>query len=148
MDGIWLGVMGRTGESIIGTPQGVVKAFTVKRRPVEERWSLDDIHNMRGTPGKPNPDANDQRIPVRIRVPETPIKNKEETISAPRGIRTEKKDFDKHGYTPGCEGCRRMKDGGERRSHTAKCRERMMKAMSEDDEGKERMKNRGCQSIR
>ena len=33
MDGIWLGVKGRTGESIIGTPDGVVKAYTVKRRP-------------------------------------------------------------------------------------------------------------------
>ena len=34
IDCIWLGVRGRTEESIIGTPQGVVNAFTVKRRPV------------------------------------------------------------------------------------------------------------------
>ena len=38
MDGIWLGIKGRTGESIIGTAEGVVKAFTVRRRPKEERW--------------------------------------------------------------------------------------------------------------
>ena len=33
MDGIWMGVKGRTGEHIIGTSEGVVKAYTVKRRP-------------------------------------------------------------------------------------------------------------------
>ena len=47
MDGIWLGIKGRTGENIIGTAQGVVKAHTVKRRPKEERWSLDEIHALR-----------------------------------------------------------------------------------------------------
>ena len=60
----------------------------------------------------------------------------------PRGIRTEKRDFDKHGYTEGCEGCIRMKHGGERRSHSAKCRDRMLKAMNEDEEDRERIKKR------
>ena len=32
-DGVWLGIRGRTGERIIGTPEGVVKAWSVKRRP-------------------------------------------------------------------------------------------------------------------
>ena len=37
MNGIWLGIKGRTGEHIIGTERGIVKAYTVKRRPEEER---------------------------------------------------------------------------------------------------------------
>ena len=57
---------------------------------------LEDIHNMRGTPGKPVPGVNDQRIPVRVRVPEKPIKASEEPESSTRGVGTEKKDFDKH----------------------------------------------------
>ena len=142
INGGWLGINGRTGEHIIGTPDGIVKAYTVKRRPQEERWSLEDIHKVRGTPGEPNPGVNDPRIPVRIRVPEEPIKEKEDQTPAPRGVRTEKRDFDKHGYTPGCEGCNRMQNGGERRSHSNKCRERMLKAMAEDEEGQEKMKKR------
>ena len=35
-----------------------------------------------------------------------------------------------------------MRDGGERRSHTPKCRERMMKAMSEDEEGREKIRKK------
>ena len=85
MSGIWLGTKGRTEEHIIGTPEGVVKAFTVKRRPVEERWSLEEAHAMKGTPGKPNPGTNDQRMPVRIRVPETPIKRSEEAGQCQEG---------------------------------------------------------------
>ena len=42
---------------------------------------------------------------MRIRVPEEPIKEKEEQPATPRRVRTERKDFDKHGYTEGCEGC-------------------------------------------
>ena len=37
MNGIWLGIKGRTGENIMGTAQGVVKAHTVRRRPAEEK---------------------------------------------------------------------------------------------------------------
>ena len=35
-----------------------------------------------------------------------------------------------------------MKNGGERRSHTAKCRDRMLKAMGADEEGREKMRKR------
>ena len=116
-----MGIKGRTGEHIIGTERGIVKAFTVKRRPEEERWSIEELNGVRGTPGKPTPGSNDARIPVRVRVPDKPIP-KEERSAIPRGVRTEKKDFDKYGYTDGCEGCIRMQTGGERRSHTQQCR--------------------------
>merc|ERR1712051_420987 len=119
----------------------VVKAYTVKRRLEEERWSLEEINNVRGTHGKPTPGSNKLRIPVRVRVPEKPIP-KEEKTSTPRGVRTEKTDFEKYGYTDGCEGCIRMQTGGERRSHTQQCRERMLKAMSDDDEGQEKMRRK------
>ena len=93
-------------------PQGVVKAHTVKRRPKEERWSLEEVHAMRGTPGRPNPSSSDPRIPVRVRTPESPIPKPQENVSAPRGVRTERGDFEKYGYTAGCEGCNRVQRGG------------------------------------
>ena len=141
MDGIWLGIKGRTGEHIIGTESGVVKAYTVKRRPEEERWSIEEVNKVRGTPGRPIPGRSEQRIPVRVRVPEKPIP-KEEGTSVPRGIRTEKRDFDKYGYTEGCERCVRMQVGGERRSHTQRCRDRTLNAVNEDEEDRERIKRK------
>ena len=44
--GIYLGVTGRTVESLIGTPDGLVKAYTVRRLPVEERWAMDDVEEL------------------------------------------------------------------------------------------------------
>ena len=35
-----------------------------------------------------------------------------------------------------------MQHGGERRSHTNKCRDRMLRAMSEDEEGREKLRKR------
>ena len=61
----------------------------MKRRPKEERWSLEEVHAIRGTPGRPNPSSNDPRIPVRVRAPEVPIQRPPEQTSAPRGVRTE-----------------------------------------------------------
>ena len=103
---------------------------------------MEEVHAIRGTPSRPNPSNSDPRIPVRVRTPENPISRPQENAPAPRGIRTERRDFEKHGYTEGCEGCIRMKHGGKRRSHSAKCRDRMMKAMNEDEEDRERIKKR------
>ena len=36
-EGIWMGHMSRTTEAVIGTKEGVVKAWAVKRRPEGER---------------------------------------------------------------------------------------------------------------
>ena len=103
--------------------------------------SIQELNGVRGTPGRPTPGMRDPRIPVRVRVPEKPIL-KEERTSNPRGVRTERRDFEKHGYSDGCEGCIRMQTGGERRSHTQQCRERMLKAMAEDEEGREKIKRK------
>ena len=35
-----------------------------------------------------------------------------------------------------------MQHGGERRSHSGKCRDRMLKAMAEDEEGQEKIRRR------
>ena len=64
---MWLGVKSRTGEHVIGTPKGTVKTFSVKRKPEEERWNMEEINKIEGTPGRPKPVKKDTRIPVRIR---------------------------------------------------------------------------------
>ena len=49
-DGIWLGLRTRSDESIIGTPNGVIKAKTVRRLPEERRWYPEDVFSVRGVP--------------------------------------------------------------------------------------------------
>ena len=44
-EGIWLGIGDETGEVIIGTNEGVVKAKDFRRRPiVKERWIREKIN--------------------------------------------------------------------------------------------------------
>ena len=69
--GIWLGVRDESGEVIIGTPDGVVKARDFKRLDLsEERWSASAIRSMRGVPWELVPGRSDDSIPVRVRLPE------------------------------------------------------------------------------
>ena len=55
---------------------------------------------------------------------------------APRRMYIRKGMYEKLGYTPGCEGCRRMKAGMAQRPHEEGCRRRMEEAMQGDEEGK------------
>ena len=49
-DGIWLGIREESGENIIGTKDGVLKARTIKRRPTkEERWGQELFDQFRGS---------------------------------------------------------------------------------------------------
>ena len=49
--GCWLGVKSETGEIIVGTPHGVVKARDFKRLgSSHERWNKDAVMAIRGTP--------------------------------------------------------------------------------------------------
>ena len=93
--GIWLGLRGRTGEHIVGTPEGVIKAFTVRRRSEDERWSGKEVNELRGTPSNPKPGTESMKIPVRIKTPETPIVEEKPSRSNPRGVRTTRAEFEK-----------------------------------------------------
>ena len=45
-EGIYLCVVGRGIESIIGTPHGLISEYTVRRMPESQRWSMDDISEI------------------------------------------------------------------------------------------------------
>jgi len=143
--GIWLGIKGRTREHIIGTDQGVIKAFTVRRRPEEEKWSLEEVSSVRGTPGNPRPGRMTMRIPVRVGDQNEPIIDKNYDRSKPRRVYLRKRDFQKHGYTAGCEGCAKLSEGrdrpGWRRPHSEDCVARMLEEMGEDEEGQRRIQD-------
>ena len=117
-DGIWLGIRGRTGEHIIGTPEGVVKAWSVRRRPDEEKWDISVVNAVKGTPARPKPGREDPIVFVRIELPRRIEPGGEQAPGIiPRRVYIKKKDYEQHGFTPGCEGCAEMQDGRGKRPH-------------------------------
>ena len=138
--GVWLGHARVSNEVLIGTRNGVVRAWAIKRVPEEERWSADEILNICGTPARPNPQMPGNDVPLHIHLPveevsglpEEPKPARAET--EPRRTYLKAKDFVKHGYTDGCEGCRRLRAGGmAARPHTEACRTRLESILREEE---------------
>ena len=69
--GVWMGVKDETGECIIGTNEGTVKARDFKRlADPTKRWDSTLVKSLQGTPWQPTPGRNDEAIPVRVRLAE------------------------------------------------------------------------------
>ena len=54
-EGIWLGVKSRTAETRVGTPGGVVKSKTIRRRIEAEIRNATAAQEITGTPWNPAP---------------------------------------------------------------------------------------------
>ena len=65
-DGVWLGLRMKSDESIVGTPNGVIKAKTVRRLPEEQRWCAEDVLSMRGVQSNPVPGVGGDHVPVDV----------------------------------------------------------------------------------
>ena len=64
--GVYLGGRMRSNESVVGTDQGVIKAFAVKRMTEKERWNLEAVKDMPGTLMGPDPNRpGGDRVPIR-----------------------------------------------------------------------------------
>ena len=63
------------------------------------------------------------------------------TTYVPRKVYLKPRDFQKHGYTPGCGGCEFLETGnGQRQNHTTECRERMEALLENDEAGQQRLR--------
>ena len=65
-DGVYLGVVTESGEIIVGNQEGVVKVRTFSVRPQGERWKLEELEKVKGTPWEPVPGRG--RIEIKSRV--------------------------------------------------------------------------------
>jgi len=124
---------------LVGTKDGVQKAWTVRRRPEAERWDHDLVANMKGTPQRMSADLPGEERPVAVDVepPEEgePDELKPSRSGGRRQLYLKKNDFERYGYTEGCEGCRKMKLG--RRApypHRRSCRDRLEDHIKENEE--------------
>ena len=136
-EGIWLGHNRASNEILIGTTEGVVKAYGVRRMPEEDRWDGEMIKKPQGTPQQPNPSKPGDHIPIRIRIEESvKLKPDEENTGRAGEIRRFRITIpmlNKYGYTEGCEGCRFKQAGLDNgRAHSVACRKRLVEALKGD----------------
>ena len=128
----------------MGTKEGIWKTRTVRRRSQEQRWSIDNISMIVGVPLKKNGENNKAVgeglkggvIKIDEGVMEDAEKKnaREVTDTAPpQAFHTKKEDYDKHGYTRGCIGCRALLTGTSRQKHSVECRRLMEKEMIDLD---------------
>ena len=139
---MWLGPATSSSETLIGTTKGVVKASAIKRFGMTEKWDINAILDMKGTPQRPDPTKPGLHIPVQIRLePEVPFSMPAmvpaRSEEGPRRAYIMKRHFKEHGYTEGCEGCGRLSAGMTKKGvHSDKCRSRMYKELGKTEKGR------------
>ena len=67
MDGIWLGIVRETHEHIIGTSRGVIKCRAIAAVEENQKFSKQDIEEVRGVPWQPVPGRRTNKIPTHIK---------------------------------------------------------------------------------
>ena len=102
----------------------------------EERWSVQSIESMQGTPWGPVPGKVDDSIHVRVRLPEEgeapqPVNPGEPNIEIKRRARITREDVIKVGFSLNCPGCTAISRKASSQNHTEACRERIEKALIE-----------------
>ena len=147
-EGVWLGILRTSSESIIGTREGVIKVRDWRRMGTHaQRWNWETFSQIRGVPWEPVPGRESLEIRSSVYIPgeDDPIPSQiKASDPAPTVIRAEKitkKDLARHGPTKYCRGCdflmnnRKKPDGkDDYRPHTPACRERFAKIWEEQSD--------------
>ena len=120
----------RSGESIIGTDEGMLRARTVHRVPTQDRWKPEAVLRLKGFLYAPNGEGE---APIGIQVdlpPRVPSNNglspqDAEVVgraSGPRRVYIRKQDVEQFGATVGCVGCEALQIGQKSVGHSEACR--------------------------
>jgi len=143
--GIWVGLRSGSPEVYVATESGVSRSRSIRRLPKEDCWDAELIKNITGTPWDLKSGVMEDHVPGE-RGPEEqpppmppPQEEEEEPV---RRMKLTKKDFDKYGHTPKCQGCRAAQLGKTAQGHTDDCRNRMEGLIGQTPEGTERLLKR------
>ena len=140
--GMFVGVLERSGEAVISTRTGCIKARTVKRLVEDSRWKADFVQNMIGTHWAPLGDDKERPVGIRIEMeePMQPIPEIPDTQIRVKRVTIKKGDLATHGYTEGCRGCNAIRRGEPPANHNEACRRRIIDAINQTPEGATRVK--------
>ena len=131
--GIFLGIREESGEIIVGTDSGCLKARAFRRRgSEEERWNKEEILNVKGAPWQPVPGGPGIELRSSVELPSVPVERTSVEIQErpfkERRFKITKKDLREQGLTIGCEGCDATLRGAVR-NHNEACRDRLSQAL-------------------
>ena len=82
-EGVYVGFNIRTGEDLVSTDRGVFRVSTVRRRPVEERWSKELLDGIVGTPAVPVAGVAGRRMPAYAKKFDGDMKKPPEFVTQP-----------------------------------------------------------------
>ena len=137
MNGVYLGKTHTSEESLVGTADGIDEARHIYGKPADQRFSMDTLKTMRGTPWNRSPGvADDEELPEFVVRPREDGANPEEAREigeqVPIILKMIKEIVGKHGYTPQCPGCINLRLGRHPRAHLESCRRHIEDALRED----------------
>ena len=141
--GVWAGVESRSGEHIVATAEGIFKVSTIKRRPADQRWSLELLQNIKGSLQEPTPGSGTRRIQAYAKqatddAPRTAAYAPAPETEEPevRAAQIKQNEVKAHGGTPGCLGCKAIIMGKGRNQHSFECRRRFEELLRQDAKSK------------
>ena len=117
---MWLGHARHTPEAIIATEVGITKAYAIKRLPEDQHWDDEWIKKIKGSLNNSKLDSGiePQLVEVEDRGSSELDPNHESRsggrVGEKRSMYLSRKDFNSHGYTDGCAGCRELVSGKRR----------------------------------
>ena len=127
---------------MIGTPEGVKRAGTIRRTGAHRRWNAELVWNVKGTPWKMN-GVDDNSGPKASRIRwvteeerEKGVEPRAEDLKKPLRMRLNKEDFFTHGITTGCAGCKSIINKTIPQARNDECRNRMENILEESETGK------------
>ena len=95
-DGVFLGYRTLSGETIVGTLNGVMRTRTVRRELAEERWSAENLRLVTGVPWQPAPGDDD----VENTMPSLDLPVADWRLRS-GGLRCERRSTSRGGFTSG-----------------------------------------------
>ena len=149
-EGIFLGVRAISSELWVGTPQGVLKVRTIRRRVPDSRWNPHLLNNFVGVPWdrgarpveEPSSEEQLKPLPSAEQIPQQEILDAEKQI---RDFKIYRKDILQRekdhgdGFTPNCPGCLAARRNAVPKNHSPACRAKYKAILLEDVKSKKRV---------
>ena len=103
----------------MGNKDGIVKAWAIRRRPLEERWDNAMVMSIKAIPsGWSTEDSVEYVTPIVTEDDGEPPSEEEEEERYSHEVRLRNYDFKRHGLTYECPGCIRIRRGQNHRTGT------------------------------
>ena len=145
--GIFVGFRMKSSEYILIANGEAITARTIRRKPVPERWTNpEEIINIPVWPwDRPGHRQEAAVRPMgerrdRNHEPDEALLPKPPAEAGPsKRVYLKQSDFDAHGLTQGCPGCRAMREGIRAQGHSVICRARMEELLQGTAKGQQRL---------